>query len=79
MYGDFERVFRKYADLSYIAAYAMGVDARRGIEDEHGGSVPHIQCVRGCDDPLHHVLRSEGGFDDADWEFGRPEKEVSHG
>ncbi|WP_319824994.1 ABC transporter substrate-binding protein [Thalassovita sp.] len=29
MYGDFERVFRKYADLSYIAAYAMGVDARR--------------------------------------------------
>lgn len=29
MYGDFERIFRKYSDLSYIAAYAMGVDARR--------------------------------------------------
>jgi phospholipid transport system substrate-binding protein len=29
MYGDFERIFRKYADLSYIAAYAMGVDGRR--------------------------------------------------
>lgn len=29
MYGDFERIFRKYADLPYIAAYAMGVDARR--------------------------------------------------
>lgn len=29
MYDDFERIFRKYADLPYIAAYAMGVDARR--------------------------------------------------
>lgn len=29
MYGEFERIFRKYADLSYIAAYAMGVDGRR--------------------------------------------------
>lgn len=29
MYGDFERIFRQYADLSYVAAYAMGADARR--------------------------------------------------
>ncbi|MGH1353671.1 MAG: MlaC/ttg2D family ABC transporter substrate-binding protein [Thalassovita sp.] len=29
MYKEFERIFRKYADLSYIAAYAMGVDGRR--------------------------------------------------
>lgn len=29
MYGDFERIFGRYSDTSYIAAYAMGVDARR--------------------------------------------------
>ncbi|WP_108885158.1 Tgt2/MlaC family protein [Pseudoprimorskyibacter insulae] len=29
MYRDFEAIFRKYADTSYIAAYAMGVDGRR--------------------------------------------------
>ncbi|KUF11309.1 ABC transporter [Pseudoponticoccus marisrubri] len=29
MYGDFERIFKKYADTRTIAAYAMGVDARR--------------------------------------------------
>ncbi|MDF1802285.1 ABC transporter substrate-binding protein [Thalassovita sp.] len=29
MYREFERIFRQYSDLSYIAAYAMGVDARR--------------------------------------------------
>lgn len=29
MYGDFERIFERYSDTSYIAAYAMGVDARR--------------------------------------------------
>lgn len=29
MYGDFERIFDRYSDTSYIAAYAMGVDARR--------------------------------------------------
>lgn len=29
MIGDFEVIFRKYADLPYIAAYAMGVDGRR--------------------------------------------------
>ena len=28
MYGDFERIFRKYGDLSYIAAYALGADGR---------------------------------------------------
>ncbi|GAA4220376.1 phospholipid transport system substrate-binding protein [Sagittula marina] len=28
MYGDFERIFRRYADTSYIAAYAMGADGR---------------------------------------------------
>ncbi len=29
MYGEFERIFERYSDTSYIAAYAMGVDARR--------------------------------------------------
>lgn len=29
MYGSFERIFERYADNSYIAAYAMGVDGRR--------------------------------------------------
>jgi phospholipid transport system substrate-binding protein len=29
MFRDFEAIFRKYADTSYISAYAMGVDARR--------------------------------------------------
>ncbi len=29
MYVDFERIFRKYSDTSYVAAYAMGVDGRR--------------------------------------------------
>ncbi|WP_425073179.1 MlaC/ttg2D family ABC transporter substrate-binding protein [Sagittula sp. S175] len=28
MYGDFERIFRRYADLPYIAAYALGADGR---------------------------------------------------
>ncbi len=29
MLRDFERIFRQYADTSYVAAYAMGVDGRR--------------------------------------------------
>lgn len=29
MYKDFERIFKKYSDTSYISAYALGVDARR--------------------------------------------------
>ncbi|MEQ9360135.1 MAG: ABC transporter substrate-binding protein [Rhodospirillales bacterium] len=29
MYGDFERIFKKYGDTRVIAAYAMGVDGRR--------------------------------------------------
>lgn len=29
MFRDFERIFKEYSDTSYIAAYAMGVDARR--------------------------------------------------
>lgn len=29
MIREFERIFKRYADTSYIAAYAMGVDARR--------------------------------------------------
>ncbi|WP_425468369.1 MlaC/ttg2D family ABC transporter substrate-binding protein [Phaeobacter marinintestinus] len=29
MYKEFERIFARYSDTSYIAAYAMGVDARR--------------------------------------------------
>lgn len=29
MYGDFERIFKRYGDIPYIAASAMGVDGRR--------------------------------------------------
>ena len=29
MYGDFERIFRTYGDMPYVAAYALGVEARR--------------------------------------------------
>ncbi len=29
MYGDFERVFKRYGDVATIAAYAFGVDGRR--------------------------------------------------
>ena len=29
MYADFEQIFQRYSDTSYIAAYAMGNDARR--------------------------------------------------
>ena len=29
MYREFERIFARYSDTSYIAAYAMGVDGRR--------------------------------------------------
>ncbi len=29
MIKDFERIFKKYADLPYVAAYAMGADGRR--------------------------------------------------
>ncbi|MBE1283695.1 MAG: ABC transporter substrate-binding protein [Rhodobacteraceae bacterium] len=29
MFRDFEKIFRSYSDTSYIAAYAMGPDARR--------------------------------------------------
>lgn len=29
MYRDFERIFARYSDTSYISAYAMGVDGRR--------------------------------------------------
>ncbi len=29
MYSEFETIFRKFSDTSYIAAYAMGVDGRR--------------------------------------------------
>ena len=29
MYADFERIFDRYADNAYIAAYALGVDGRR--------------------------------------------------
>ncbi|MEM6373333.1 MAG: ABC transporter substrate-binding protein, partial [Pseudomonadota bacterium] len=28
MIGDFERIFARYSDTSYIAAYAMGADGR---------------------------------------------------
>lgn len=29
MIKDFEKIFKRYADLPYVAAYAMGADARR--------------------------------------------------
>ena len=29
MFRDFESIFQRYSDTSYIAAYALGVDARR--------------------------------------------------
>ncbi|PYG29096.1 MlaC/ttg2D family ABC transporter substrate-binding protein [Pelagimonas varians] len=29
MIKEFEKIFKRYADLPYVAAYAMGVDARR--------------------------------------------------
>ena len=29
MYGDFERIFARYSDTSYIAAYTLGNDGRR--------------------------------------------------
>ncbi|KUP91547.1 MlaC/ttg2D family ABC transporter substrate-binding protein [Tritonibacter horizontis] len=32
MYAEFERIFERFSDTSYIAAYAMGVDARRASD-----------------------------------------------
>lgn len=32
MYREFERIFDRYSDTSYIAAYAMGADARRATD-----------------------------------------------
>ena len=32
MYRDFERIFARYSDTSYISAYAMGADARRATD-----------------------------------------------
>lgn len=32
MYKDFERIFARYSDTSYIAAYALGVDGRRATK-----------------------------------------------
>lgn len=34
MFRDFERIFSQYSDTSYIAAYAMGVDARRASAEQ---------------------------------------------
>jgi len=34
MYQEFERIFKRYSDTSYIAAYAMGVDARRASKSQ---------------------------------------------
>lgn len=34
MIKDFERIFGRYGDTSYIAAYAMGVDARRASKSQ---------------------------------------------
>ena len=34
MFKDFERIFGRYSDTSYIAAYAMGVDARRASKSQ---------------------------------------------
>ncbi|MEP2715074.1 ABC transporter substrate-binding protein [Pseudophaeobacter sp.] len=32
MFREFERIFKNYSDTSYIAAYALGVDARRATK-----------------------------------------------
>lgn len=34
MYGDFERIFARYADVPTIARYALGVDARRASSSQ---------------------------------------------
>ena len=34
MFRDFERIFARYSDTSYIAAYAMGVDGRRASNSQ---------------------------------------------
>ena len=34
MYADFERIFRRYADIKYVAAYAMGNDGRRASDPQ---------------------------------------------
>ena len=34
MFQDFERIFARYSDTSYIAAYAMGVDGRRASTNQ---------------------------------------------
>jgi phospholipid transport system substrate-binding protein len=34
MFRDFERIFKRYSDTSYIAAYALGVDARRASKTQ---------------------------------------------
>jgi len=34
MYRDFEKIFKKYGDIPYIAAYAMGADGRRASNSQ---------------------------------------------
>lgn len=34
MFRDFERIFKRYSDTSYIAAYALGVDGRRATASQ---------------------------------------------
>ena len=34
MFREFERIFKRYSDTSYIAAYALGVDARRATKTQ---------------------------------------------
>ena len=34
MYQEFERIFARYSDTSYISAYAMGVDGRRATSTQ---------------------------------------------
>ncbi len=34
MFKEFERIFARYSDTSYIAAYAMGVDGRRASKNQ---------------------------------------------
>ncbi len=34
MIKDFEKIFKKYADLPYVAAYAMGADGRRASKSQ---------------------------------------------
>ena len=43
MYKDFERIFAKYADVSFVALASLGVDARRASKAQRGAYVKAYQ------------------------------------